>query len=366
MGFYVGLDVHSKQTHYCVQDEQGKIVAQGQVATQPDGFRFVVDQCGLLPATPVALESGTQSRFVAQILEKLGMQPRVIDAAEVRAKVHRRGQKNDRRDAYDICDGLRRDQWESRVWIPSQEIDLVRRLLSRRRHFTRQSTRQINAVKFLLRSNGLISPPTLTTALGWSKLLKRPDVEPIADLIGLHMDTWLLSQNIIIKLELKLEDATRPFQSTIDKFKTMFGVGQLVGGGFVAALGQPDRFPTSNHVVSYLGLNPTIYDSGDSKRHGSISRQGCPWMRALLCEAAHQARRDHHPLNPYYRRMAARRGSKAAVTAVAAHLARILWRMWRDDSEFKLEKLNVVCKPSIKTRKYTYQFRKEGVRTTTV
>jgi transposase len=364
MGFYVGLDVHCKQTKYCVQDHDGNIVAKGAVLTSLEGFRSFVERNALPEATPVALETGTSAKVAFQFLEKLGMAPRVIDAGEVRAKAHRRGQKYDERDARDICDGLRRDQWESRVWMPPVQIDKMRLLLSRRRHFVSQSTRQVNAAKFLLRLHGLPAPPTLKTESAWMKLLARKDVQPIADLLGFHRESWMLAKKITASLEKQLLEASRPFEPTINKLKTLFGTGDIVATGFVAALGRPDRFETSNHVISYLGMNPSMYDSGESQCHGPITRQGCSWMRALLCEAAHQARRIHHPLNPYWRRLAARKGNKSAIIGVAAHMARILWRMWLTDSEFKLEKLNVVCRPCKRTRSYIYELRKEACQTT--
>jgi len=36
---YVGLDVHSKQTTFVIQDETGRVVAQGEISTTPQGLR---------------------------------------------------------------------------------------------------------------------------------------------------------------------------------------------------------------------------------------------------------------------------------------------------------------------------------------
>jgi len=57
----------------------------------------------------VALESGTVAFFVARQLQGQGQAPVVIDAHEVRLKAHRPTQKSDRRDAHELCEGLRRD-----------------------------------------------------------------------------------------------------------------------------------------------------------------------------------------------------------------------------------------------------------------
>jgi len=77
---YVGLDVHSKQTTFVIQDETGRVVAQGEISTTPQGLRRLQASHHLPLETPVALETGTSAFFVARQLSALGLAPRVIDA----------------------------------------------------------------------------------------------------------------------------------------------------------------------------------------------------------------------------------------------------------------------------------------------
>ncbi|MBM4419854.1 MAG: IS110 family transposase [Chloroflexi bacterium] len=53
--YYVGLDVHSRQSTFVVEDAAGKVVAQGEVPTTPAGFSGLVATHGLAPRTQVAL-----------------------------------------------------------------------------------------------------------------------------------------------------------------------------------------------------------------------------------------------------------------------------------------------------------------------
>ena len=71
----------------------------------------------------------------------------------------------------------------------------------------------------------------------------------------------------------------------------------------------------------------------------------------LLCEAAHHTANPRHPLNPYFRRTAARHGYKKAVVAVAQRLARILFQMWRKGQAFDVHQLNVVAESAVRTRR---------------
>jgi transposase len=185
---YAGLDVHSKSCVYVIQDELGNVVGRGSVSTTPEGLRQIVDLHELPVGTPAGLESGTNSFFVVDILGDLGLAPVVIDAREVRAKTSRPLQKSDRRDAFEICDGLRRGIYSCIVWVPPADIRLAREIVARRRHFVRVKTSQVNAVKRLLRGNGQTPlSRSLSTPAGWEKLIRRVTVDVgLQDFIRSH------------------------------------------------------------------------------------------------------------------------------------------------------------------------------------
>jgi hypothetical protein len=77
----------------------------------------------------------------------------------------------------------------------------------------------------------------------------------------------------------------------------------------------------------------------------------------MLCEAAHQARRPDHPLNPYFAKICAQRGYKTAVICVAHRLCRILFAMLRRRTDFDPIKLNVERGPFRRTTERTYRLR---------
>ncbi len=103
----VGLDVHSQQNTVVIEDRAGQVLARGAVPTTPVAVAQLRADYHLPPGAPVALESGTVAFFVARQLAALDPVPQVIDAHEVRLKGHRPTQKRDRRDAFELCEGLR-------------------------------------------------------------------------------------------------------------------------------------------------------------------------------------------------------------------------------------------------------------------
>jgi transposase len=55
---------------------------------------------------------------------------------------------------------------------------------------------------------------------------------------------------------------------------------------FVAELGDPRRFAHPTALMAYLGLVPSEFSSGNSRRQGSITKAGNQHARRMLVEAA--------------------------------------------------------------------------------
>ena len=342
MARYVGLDAHSKRCVYVIQDEDGKIVGQGSVSTTPIDLMRLRDKHELAPGTPVALESGTMAFLIARILIGLGLDPQVIDAHEVRQKALRPNQKSDRRDALELCEGLRRNSYRTRVHVPPEAIEQLRETLRRRRHFVKLKVMQVNAVKHLLRAAGWPMPVRfLITPRAWERLLAAVAGSPLQAFCQSHREVWQCAHDQVRTLEASLEVQTEAFRSAVERLQTIHGVGPIVALTVVAAFSDVCRFPTAKHAASYAGLVASSYDSGDRIQHGRITRRGSSELRSMLCEAAHHARRPDHPLNPYFFSLLARRGYKMAVVAVAHRLCRILYAMLRDGTDFDVSRLAI-------------------------
>lgn len=359
---YVGLDAHSKRCVYVIQDEQGQVVGEGGVPTTIEGLQSLRTRYELPEGTRVALESGTMAFFVARRLSQLGLDPLVVDAHEVRAKALRPNQKSDRRDALELCEGLRRGVYRSVVHVPPEPIERLRETLGRRRHFVRVKTMQVNAVKRLLRAAGLQPlSRSLQTAAGWEKLLASLTVDPSLHAFCLtHHAVWRCAHEQIATLEAFLHEQQQPFQRDLERLQTVPGVGPIVATTVLAVFSDVRRFPTAKHAASYAGLVASTFDSGERVQHGRITRRGSSELRSMLCEAAHHAWRRSNPLQPYFSSLCVRRGYKMAVVAVAHRLCRIMYSMLRHGTDFDLNKLAVERGHFERTTVHHYRRRKSA------
>jgi transposase len=343
MARYVGLDAHSKRCVYVIQDEHGKVVGEGSVTTSLEGLCSLQARHELPARTQVALESGTMAFYVARRLMRMELDPRVVDAHEVRAKALRPNQKSDRRDALELCEGLRRGSYRSVVHVPPEPIEHLRETLRCRRHFVRLKVMQVNAAKHLLRAAAMPMPVrSLGTETAWGKVLHAVAVEPsLHAFCTAHRALWRCAQEQVAALENSLRAQQPPFQRELDRLLAVPGVGPIVALTVLAVFSDVRRFPTAKHAASYAGLVASTYNSGERVQHGRITRRGSSELRSMLCEAAHHARRPDHPLHPYFASWCVRRGYKMAVVAVAHRLCRILYAMLRDGTDFDVHRLAI-------------------------
>jgi transposase len=354
----VGLDVHSRESVFVVKQDD-RIVARGAIPTTPAGLAQLRDAHALPPGTPVALETGTSAFFVARELARLAFKPMVVDAHEVRRKAHRPLQKSDGRDALELCEGLRRGYYRSVVHVPSPAISELRTSLSRRRHFIRVQVAESNAVKRLLRGAGRDAGRrgSLRTDAHWTRLLASGVVpEDLAEHVQHHYALWREAATQVRSLDLTLGEKARAMRDVVRRLETVPGVGPIVALTAVAVFADIHRFESAKHAASYSGLVPSTFQSGDRDAHGHITKRGSAELRAMLCEAAHHARRPTHPLHPHFSRVCARRGYKTAIVAVAHRLCRILFAMLRDGSDFQPQRIGVEEGRFTRTVSYNYRF----------
>jgi transposase len=114
-------------------------------------------------------------------------------------------------------------------------------------------------------------------------------------------------------------------------------VGSITAASFAAVIDTPERFKGAHQVEAYLGLVPRELSSGEKQRKGRITKTGDRRTRCLLVEAAWALLRTRRPavapLRAWTERLAARRGRRVAVVALARKLAGILYAMMRAGSQ---------------------------------
>jgi transposase len=90
------------------------------------------------------------------------------------------------------------------------------------------------------------------------------------------------------RLEQELHDQVKSWRlhPVVDALQALRGVQFLVAVTTVAELGDLTRFDTPRELMSFLGLIPSEYSSGERRRQGAITKAGNTHARRALIEGA--------------------------------------------------------------------------------
>jgi transposase len=127
------------------------------------------------------------------------------------------------------------------------------------------------------------------------------------------------------------------------RLMTLPGVSSVTAAALLSAIGDVSRFPSPRHLVSYLGLDPRVRQSGsEPARHGRISKQGAG-------RGAARARRGGLARRPHLRAAARLRGARqeqtgaqVAIVAVARKLVVIAWHMLTRGEDYPFARPSLV------------------------
>jgi transposase len=336
---FIGLDVHKDFCEVAVV-ERGACWSGPRVRSTPEDLQVFAQSLG--PKDHVVLEATGGALAIARILEPHVGRVVMANPMAVRAIASAKA-KTDRLDARTLAKLLAAG-FVPGVWIGDERTRLLRRLVSRHAHLVRQRTRAKNEVHAVLQRT----------------LKGRP---PVSDLFGKRGRAWLGAQDLpgderetveaslrhidFLDAELRLVDGNVAEQllgwPQVRRIMTIPGMGAMAAAGVMAAIGDVRRFPTSRHLVGYLGLDARVRQSGSGPaRHGRISKQGSAEARHLLVEAAWAAMRTPGPLRAFGERVRARRGANIATVAVARKLAVLCWHVLTREEDYAFGRPSLV------------------------
>lgn len=126
------------------------------------------------------------------------------------------------------------------------------------------------------------------------------------------------------------DQASLSWTDAVTTLDTMPGVDVRVAEGMLAEMGlNMAQFPTPDDLTAWAGLAPGSNESG-GKRLSSRTRHGNQPLRSLMIQAAWAASRTKGTfLKARYHRLAARRGKKRAIIAIARSMLVSAWHMLR-------------------------------------
>jgi transposase len=329
----IGLDLHKRESQLCMIGSRSEITEK-RIVTTRERFTAVLlgrDRCRIL------LEASTESEWVARHLESLGHEVIVADPGFAPMYATRSKKvKTDKRDARTLAEACVLGAYRATHRVSAEQRHVRSELLVRD-SLVRTRTRYVALIKAVVRREGLRlsqGEPEHTASKVRAIELREEvlqELRPILDLL--------------LPLNREIETADRRIEQlgkkdpVVRRLMTAPGVGPVTALAFVAALDEVTRFQSAHQVESYLGLVPSEYSSGERQHRGRITKRGNARMRSLLVEAGWRIMRSKRSecaaLKAWAMQIAARRGKRIAVVALARRLSGILYAMWRDGNEYR-------------------------------
>ena len=289
-------------------------------------------------------EAGRDGFWLHRHLVAQGIDNSVVDSASIEVNRRQRRTKTDRLDAGKLLNLLLRYHGgERKVWsvvrVPSVTDEDARQLHRELEALKDERTSHINRIKGLLASQGLACPEVnpafadwLTQARLWDGSALAPELQRR---LLRELDRWQLLNQQIRELEAdkrrRIRSDDTPHVDKVRALLNLWGIGLSGAWLMVYELFAWRRFENRKQVGACVGLTPTPYQSGDSRREQGISKAGNRRMRRMLTELAWCWLRwqpDSALSRWYMRRFGTGRGRsrKLGIVALARKLLIALWR----------------------------------------
>lgn len=360
-----GLDIHKQSVVACLLT--GRKHETRTFGTMTADLLALSDWLLGAGCTHVAMEStGVYWKPIYNILEGTGLTVLVVNARHIKAVP---GRKTDVKDAEWIAQLLQHGLLKP-SFIPDRSQREVQELVRYRRSLVAERAREANRIQKLLEGANIKLTSVISDVLGVSgrAMLEGiiAGIEEPGDLaarvtthlkatpaqldgalrgvvtprqrqllaIQLQHVTFLDEQ--IAQLDAAIAEHLRPFAAELARLDTIPGVGMRAAQEIVAAIGTDmSRFPSAQHLASWAKVCPGTHESAGKRSSASIG-QGNTHLRTTLVECAWAASHTKHTyLAAQYHRLAAKKGAKRALIAVAHSILVIVYHLLKDGTVYQ-------------------------------
>jgi transposase len=243
--------------------------------------------------------------------------------------------KTDRRDAWTLAEAARLGAYRAAHRTSAAQRE-VRALLTVREALIRTRARHVVVIRALLRQAGIAVATGSPDA--FLRRLAAVTVPPALAATIAPLCQLLEPLNAQIAAAERAIAARFRSDPIATRLATTPNVGPITAVAYHATLDRVERFPRAANVTAYLGLVPQERSSGETRHRGALTKAGDKRLRCLLVQVAWGIWRSRHPatahLRAWARPIAARRGKRVAIVALARRMARILYALWRDGTTY--------------------------------
>ena len=335
--YYVGCDQHKKYSFVVVKDQKGKTLNQAKLyhadkVNMKDYFK-------VLPKDSiVALETCGFDHWLTDMLQELELSVKLSHTAKTKAIAQERI-KTDKISASVLADLIRVDMLPQ-AYIPTKPIREARYFMRYRQNLIYLRTSIKNRVHSIIANAGIQQSFSDLFGNQGRVFLGQLDLkQPYKSIIENYLSVMDDLTGRINKVDNQLRQKLRKDKHA-QLLKTIPGIGVITAHVILAEVGDINRFPNHHKFARYIGIVPSLHQSGQILHSGHITKQGNKYLRTAFVESAQTAIRKDPYLAVKFNKIKARKGYGVAIVAIAHKLAKSAYAVLKKQCEYKYRSLN--------------------------
>lgn len=328
---FCGIDFHKNESVICALYHDGTAVMPIKTIKSGSIFTFFSDK----QSWELGIEASGGTNHVVTKLREMGLKVTLINSNQFRG-IGVGGKKTDQRDAKALAECLRVG-FAPEVHVKTLMSRQIKSLVVNRELIVTTRTRMMSHVRGTLKEYGMVIP------VGVDHFYKQAPLH-IASLengyLKLSLEETLEMIRKLSEQQRILEQRLKEFLQNdlrIERLKTIPGVGDMVSVMALCVCDNVQRFKNGHQFASYVGLVPRVHASAEVRMMGHITRSGSEILRRYLIHGARAWMKyapQGDPNREWAERVKERRGMNKATVALAHRMARIIFAVLRDESEY--------------------------------
>ena len=338
---FIGIDVHKKNWDVAIAPEVGNVKRHTQKASAKELFDFLKKHYPDGDYLAV-YESGFSGFSTYYALKDVGIECKVIHAADVPTTQYEEVMKTDRVDSVKLVRSLKAGLLKG-IYIREKENIDDRSVVRIRKTIQKQLLGYKARVKHMLHCNGVSFPERFEKpGSHWSKaFLKwlKEDVTLLSstrnslDLLIRQVETIRLTLLEATKMMRSLSQTER-YKHKCDLLMTVPGIGFIVSMCILTEIYDVKRFHNEKEFAAYLGLIPTSHSSGDKVVHGEMTFRGNKQLGPMIIETAWISICKDAGLGSLYLRYKERMKPQEAIVRIARKLSNIIFAVLKNETQY--------------------------------
>ena len=329
---YVGIDSHKKNWEVTIsgqefihksfsQDPNPEILASYLKRNFP-GARY-----------HAVYEAGFSGFGACRRLHELGIECIVIHPADVPTTHKEKVQKTDRIDSHKLAKMLRGKELEA-IHIPDPKLEADRALVRQRYKIMKEVVRTKNRLRSLLFQFGMDVPERFTNPqvrhcskvyIDWLKNLEF-EQESLKQVFDNYLEllNQLRKDLLHVNRQIRTMSRSEDYLNNYNLLISIPGVGLFTAMTFLTEIGDINRFKRLRDLNNFIGLVPSMHNSGDRIHTGKMIKRGRRILKTMLIEASWDAVRLDPVLMAKYNELTrTMKGNKAIIRITRKLLSRI-------------------------------------------